>query len=101
METEERQDVIKYAWLLSNSEPLDNMTINVGCTLARPMESLALARGVTWWDFALNLVDFCHINEHLAGSLLMWQNIEKIDSLKCLLLCYNLETILAYERYRQ
>ena len=31
-----------------DNEPLDNMAINFECTLARPIESLALARGVTW-----------------------------------------------------
>ena len=31
---------------ISNSEPLDNMVINFGCTPARPIGSLALARGI-------------------------------------------------------
>ena len=39
-----------------DSKPLDNMAINFGCTLARLIESLALARGVTWWAYALNMV---------------------------------------------
>ena len=42
-----RKDVNKYACqLLSAGEPLDNMTINFGWTHARPIRSLALARGV-------------------------------------------------------
>jgi len=48
----ERKDVSKHA--LSDSKPLDNMAINVGCTPARPIESLALAHGLTWWAYALN-----------------------------------------------
>ena len=56
----EEKDVNKYAcWLLSDSVSLDNMAINFGCTLARPIGSLALARGVTWWAYALNMVGLC------------------------------------------
>ena len=39
-----------------DSEPLDNMAINFECTPARPIRSLALAHGVTWWAYALNMV---------------------------------------------
>jgi len=52
-----------------DSEPLDNMEINFGCTLARPIKSLALARWVTWWAFALNLVGICPKLGELMKSL--------------------------------
>ena len=42
-----------------DSELLDNIAINFGCTPAKPIECLALACEVTWWAFALNLVDLC------------------------------------------
>ena len=77
LKTEEREDINKHACrLLSDSELFDNMAINFGCTSARLITSLALARGVTWWAFALNLAGLCPKLEHLAGLLLMWQNIE-------------------------
>ena len=53
----EKEDVNKHAcWLLSDSEPLDNMVISFGCIPARPIGSLALAHRVIWWAFALNMV---------------------------------------------
>jgi len=52
-----------------DSEPLDKMTINFGSTPIRLIESLALARGITWWALALNLVGFCHE----LGGLLPYQ----------------------------
>jgi len=56
----EREDVINMlVGYYLESKPLDNMAINFGCTLARLIESLALARGVTWWAFALNMVGLC------------------------------------------
>jgi len=73
LETEEREDVNKYAcwvagyYLIVN--PLITMVINFGCTPSKPIESLALAHGVI-------IVGFCPINEHFAGSLIMWQIIE-------------------------
>ena len=48
LKTEEGEDVNKHVYpLLSNSEPLNNMVINFEGTPARPIGSLALARGVT------------------------------------------------------
>ena len=35
------------------------MAINVGYTPTRSIDSLALARRVTWWAYALNMVDSC------------------------------------------
>jgi len=53
----EREDVNKHVCrLLFDSQPLDNMAINFGCTPARSNESLALIRGVIWWAYALNMV---------------------------------------------
>jgi len=51
-------------------ESLDNMVINFECTPVRPIESLALACGVTWWAYALNMVG---LYPKLGG---MWQTIE-------------------------
>jgi len=59
IEEREREDVINMlAGYYRDSEPLDNMVINFGCTPARSIESLPLAHGVTWWAFARNLVGF-------------------------------------------
>jgi len=74
---EERENGNKYACrLLSDSEPLGNNGDQLWVYTCQTDRESDLGLRGNMVGFALTMVGFCPINEHLAGSLIIWQIIE-------------------------